>query len=61
MTDSGLEHISIGTIVPQLKHHLPLTLPGPFGAKAEELWQMLGRKQPGLLGYQVIATARRRH
>lgn len=61
LSESGLEGISVGTIVPRLEHHLPLKPPGPLGGKSEELWQWIGRKRPGLLGYQVIATARRSH
>lgn len=56
---SGIEQIAVGTIVPQLKNHVPLPVPGPVMSRAEQGWQLFGRKAPGLLGYQVIATGRR--
>lgn len=59
MADSGIESVQVGTIVPQLRNHVPLPVPSPVMSRAESLWQLLGRKQPGLMGYQVIATGRR--
>lgn len=59
LVDGGLREVQVGTIVPQLRHHVPVALPPPVASRAEPLWQRLGRTAPALLGYQVIATGRR--
>ncbi len=43
--------------MPALRNHV--RLPKPLERRAEPVWQALGRRAPGLLGYQVIASARR--
>jgi methionine biosynthesis protein MetW len=57
LADAGLDDAELGAIVPALRNHVPL--PGRVEPRAEALWQALARKAPGLLGYQVIASARR--
>jgi SAM-dependent methyltransferase len=57
LEQAGLEDVELGAIVPALRNHVPL--PGRVEPRAEALWQALGRRAPGLLGYQVIASARR--
>jgi methionine biosynthesis protein MetW len=57
IADAGLECVLLDVIVPALRNHLPL--PGPVDRRVEPLWQALGRRAPGLLGYQVVGVARR--
>jgi methionine biosynthesis protein MetW len=57
LAGAGLADVELGAIVPALRNHL--TLPGRVEPRAEALWQALGRRAPGLLGYQVIASGRR--
>ena len=57
LAQAGLRDVELGAIVPALRNHMPL--PGRVEPHAEALWQALGRRAPGLLGYQVIASARR--
>lgn len=57
LRDGGLEAIELDAIVPALRNHV--RLPGPIEGRAETLWQGLGRRAPGLLGYQVVGIGRR--
>ncbi len=57
LADAGLDSVDLGAIVPALRNHI--ALPGRLERRAEPAWQALGRRLPGLLGYQVIASARR--
>ena len=57
LADAGLHDVELGAIVPALRNHI--SLPGRVQRRAEPAWQALGRRAPGLLGYQVIASARR--
>jgi SAM-dependent methyltransferase len=57
LADADLDDVKLGAIVPALRNHVPL--PGRVQPRAEALWQALGRRAPGLLGYQVIASGRR--
>lgn len=57
LADAGLDGVELGAIVPALRNHV--ALPGRLERRAEPAWQALGRRVPGLLGYQVIASARR--
>jgi 2-polyprenyl-3-methyl-5-hydroxy-6-metoxy-1,4-benzoquinol methylase len=57
LADAGLDGVKLGAIVPALRNHV--ALPGRLERRAEPAWQALGRRAPGLLGYQVIASARR--
>jgi methionine biosynthesis protein MetW len=56
--EADLDAIELDAIVPALRNHL--TLPGRLERRAEPLWQALGQRAPGLLGYQVIGIGRRR-
>jgi methionine biosynthesis protein MetW len=57
LADAGLERPELDAIVPALRNHV--RLPERFERRAEPAWQALGRRAPGLLGYQVIGSARR--
>ena len=57
LADAGLVRLELGAIVPALRNHV--RLPGRVEARVEPAWQALGRRAPGLLGYQVIAAGRR--
>ena len=57
LADAGLQDVELGAIVPALRNHV--ALPGRVERRAEPLWQALGRRAPGLLGYQVIASGKR--
>jgi methionine biosynthesis protein MetW len=57
LADAGLVDAELGAIVPALRNHI--ALPGRVERRLEPAWQALGRRAPGLLGYQVIASARR--
>lgn len=54
---AGLRDAQLDAIVPALGNHLHL--PARVERRVEPLWQALGRRAPGLLGYQVIGVARR--
>ncbi len=55
---AGLRAVELDAIVPALRNHAPAAAAG-LAARAEPAWQALGRRAPGLLGYQVIAVGRR--
>lgn len=57
LAEVGLVDVSVGAIVPALRNHLALG--GRLERRAERAWQALGRRAPGLLGYQIMASARR--
>jgi methionine biosynthesis protein MetW len=57
LAEAGLADVELGAIVPALRNHV--ALPGRIERRAEPAWQALGRRLPGLLGYQVIASGRR--
>jgi SAM-dependent methyltransferase len=57
LAGAGLQDVDVGAIVPALRNHV--RLPGRVERRAEPLWQAVGRRAPGLLGYQVIASGRR--
>jgi methionine biosynthesis protein MetW len=56
LADAGLGDVQLDAIVPALRNHLRLRR---LADRAEPAWQALGRRWPGLLGYQVIAIGRR--
>jgi len=56
LRDAGLEGVELGAIVPALRNHV--ALPGRVEPRVERAWQALGRRAPGLLGYQVVASGR---
>jgi len=53
---AGLRDIELDAIVPALRNHLPAQR---LAQRAERAWQALGRRAPGLLGYQIVAVGRR--
>jgi methionine biosynthesis protein MetW len=53
---AGLVDVQLDAIVPALRNHVPL---GRVARRAEPAWQALGRRAPGLLGYQVVGVGRR--
>ena len=56
LADAGLRDAELDAIVPALRNHLR---PARLADRAEPAWQGLGRRLPGLLGYQVIGIGRR--
>jgi SAM-dependent methyltransferase len=56
LTDAGLTDLQLDAIVPALRNHLR---PERVARLAEPAWQALGRRAPGLLGYQVVGIGRR--
>jgi methionine biosynthesis protein MetW len=57
LAQAGLHDVELGAIVPALRNHVQM--PGRLERRAEPAWQALGRRAPGLLGYQVTASGRR--
>jgi methionine biosynthesis protein MetW len=58
LTGAGLRDVELHAIVPALRNHAPAAA-GPLVRRLEPAWQSLGRRAPGLLGYQVIGVGRR--
>jgi methionine biosynthesis protein MetW len=58
LRDAGLQDVELHAIVPALRNHLP-AVARRAGERAEPAWQALGRRAPGLLGYQVVGAGRR--
>jgi len=56
LTDAGLQDVELDAIVPALRNHVPSAR---LADRAEPAWQALGRRAPGLLGYQVVGIGRR--
>lgn len=56
LTGAGLRDVELDAIVPALRNHVRS---GRIAARAEPAWQALGRRAPGLLGYQIIGIGRR--
>ncbi len=54
--DAGLVGVELDAIVPALRNHLPAQR---VARRAEPAWQALGRRAPGLLGYQIVGTGYR--
>ena len=52
--EAGLLDVELDQVVPALRNHLP----GRVAARLEPAWQALGRRRPGLLGYQIIGLGR---
>ncbi|HVF76700.1 MAG TPA: class I SAM-dependent methyltransferase [Solirubrobacteraceae bacterium] len=53
---AGLRDVDLDAIVPMLRNHLGA---GRIVRRAEPAWQALGRRAPGLLGYQIVGIGRR--
>ncbi len=58
LRDAGLRDVELHVIVPALRNHAPAAA-GPLVRRLEPAWQWLGRRAPGLLGYQVVGVGRR--
>jgi methionine biosynthesis protein MetW len=58
LRDGGLRDVELHAIVPALRNHAPAAAQ-PLVRRLEPAWQALGRRLPGLLGYQVIGAGRR--
>ena len=56
LRDAGLREIELDAIVPALRNHLG---EGRVADRLEPAWQALGRRAPGLLGYQIVGIGRR--
>lgn len=56
LVGAGLYAIELDAIVPALRNHVRSRR---LADRAEPTWQALGRRWPGLLGYQVIGIGRR--
>jgi methionine biosynthesis protein MetW len=55
---AGLRDVELDAIVPALRNHAPAAA-ARLTERLEPAWQALGRRAPGLLGYQVIGIGRR--
>jgi methionine biosynthesis protein MetW len=53
---AGLRDVELHAIVPALRNHVG---PARLADRAEPAWQALGRRAPGLLGYQLVGIGRR--
>lgn len=58
---AGLEDLELDVVVPALRNHLPVDRLRPRRAarRLERWWQAVGRRLPGLLGYQLVVAASR--
>jgi methionine biosynthesis protein MetW len=56
LAGAGLRDVELDAIVPALRNHLPAER---LARRAEPAWQALGRRAPGLLGYQLVGSGRR--
>ncbi len=56
LTGADLRDVELAAIVPALRNHLR---PARLAERAEPAWQALGRRVPGLLGYQLVGVGRR--
>ena len=55
LEEAGLRDVELDAIVPALRNHVATRL----AERAEPAWQALGRRAPGLLGYQIVGIGRR--
>jgi methionine biosynthesis protein MetW len=55
LSGAGLADVRLDAIVPALRNHLR---PARLAQRAEPAWQALGRRAPGLLGYQIVGIGR---
>jgi methionine biosynthesis protein MetW len=55
LLDAGLREVELHAIVPMLRNHVR---PARLAQRAEPAWQALGRRAPGLLGYQIVGIGR---
>ena len=59
LADAGLREIELDAVVPALRNHVLRPSSARIAERAEPAWQALGRRAPGLLGYQIVASGRR--
>lgn len=59
LSGGGLQEIRIEPVVPALRGHVPSLARIPKARHVERSWQAIGRRVPGLLGYQLIGTGRK--
>jgi len=55
LRQGGLHDVELHAIVPALRNHAPAAV----ARLIEPAWQRLGRRAPGLLGYQLVGVGRR--
>jgi methionine biosynthesis protein MetW len=55
LAGAGLRDVQLDAIVPALRNHLRAAT---VAQRAEPVWQALGRRAPGLLGYQIVGIGR---
>jgi methionine biosynthesis protein MetW len=55
LAGAGLRDVQLDAIVPALRNHLR---PASVAQRTEPVWQGLGRRAPGLLGYQIVGVGR---
>jgi methionine biosynthesis protein MetW len=58
LAEAGLRDVELHAIVPALRNHAPAATARVVD-RLEPAWQSLGRRAPGLLGYQVVGVGRR--
>jgi len=58
LAGAGLRDVELHAIVPALRNHAPAAA-ARLTERLEPVWQALGRRAPGLLGYQVLGAGRR--
>ncbi len=58
LSGAGLRDVELHAIVPALRNHAPAAAARVM-RRLEPAWQSLGRRAPGLLGYQTIGIGRR--
>jgi len=56
LADAGLRETELDAIVPALRNHIAAAR---VADRLEPAWQALGRRAPGLLGYQIVGIGRR--
>lgn len=56
---AGLRDVELHAIVPALRNHAPAAMGRLTDRLLEPAWQRLGRRAPGLLGYQLVGIGRR--
>ena len=52
----GMRDVELHAIVPALRNHVG---PARLAERAEPAWQALGRRAPGLMGYQIVGIGRK--
>lgn len=55
----GLVDVTIRPVLPALRNYVPAVTRAPKAASVEHMWQRIGRRSPGLFGYQLIGVGRK--